>query len=123
MVLTRYILLQVPGWLLLGILLWWAHSKDWIGVATGAWIMGAWLAKDALLYPLCKYAFEDTPQKETDRLIGREAEAANNLDPKGQVRLGGELWSARSGNGPIAAGTHLRITGVDGLILIVEPVA
>jgi membrane-bound serine protease (ClpP class) len=36
------------------------------------------------------------------------------------VRLGGELWNARS-SGPVSAGQRVRVVKVDGLILWVEP--
>ncbi len=33
----------------------------------------------------------------------------------------GTLWRGRSANGPIPPGTRVRVRGVDGLILRVEP--
>ena len=33
----------------------------------------------------------------------------------------GALWRARSGNGAIPKGTQVRVRGIDGLILRVEP--
>jgi membrane protein implicated in regulation of membrane protease activity len=33
----------------------------------------------------------------------------------------GALWRARSGNGSIPRGTRVRVRGIDGLILRVEP--
>jgi len=118
----RYTLLQVPGWLLLGLLLWWAHAKeDWISITTAAWIMAAWIGKDAALYPLCRKAFEKSPAKETEKLIGRTAMTVRPIDPRGLVRLDGELWSARTDSEePISANTHVRVTAADGLILSVE---
>lgn len=122
--LIRYTLLQVPGWLLLGCLLWWAIQADWIVFSTAAWIMGLWLIKDAMLYPICKRAFEKGPKSEIEKLIGREAVTIKTLAPEGLVELDGELWSAQAlDNAPIAAGTRIRITGAEGLTLIVEPVA
>jgi membrane protein implicated in regulation of membrane protease activity len=120
--LIRYTLLQVPAWLLLGYLLWWADSKDWIGFGTSALIMSAWVVKDAALYPLCRKAFEKGPKTETEKLIGREAETVKSLAPEGLVRIDGELWTARAhGDEAVSAGTRIRVTGTDGLILIVEP--
>jgi membrane-bound serine protease (ClpP class) len=37
------------------------------------------------------------------------------------VRISGEIWNARSEQ-PVIAGQAVRITGVDGLTLSVEPV-
>jgi membrane-bound serine protease (ClpP class) len=43
-------------------------------------------------------------------------------DPDGRVRYRGELWSARS-EVPLAVGQQVRITGIEGLTLDVEPQA
>ena len=119
--LIRYTLLQVPGWLLLGCLAWLALSHNWIAASTAAWILAAWLLKDAALYPLCKRAFEKEPS-ETEKLIGREAETVTSLSPQGLIRLNGEQWSARLHNGAhLDAGQTIRVIGADGLVLLVEP--
>lgn len=121
--LIRYTLLQVPGWLLLGFLLWWGVTRDWLGFMPAAGIMAAWLIKDAILYPICRRAFEDSHPVESAKLIGREAETVNNLAPEGLVRINGELWTARARDGAtLPAGTRIRITGAEGLVLFVEAV-
>ncbi len=53
-------------------------------------------------------------------LVGLVGEARKDIDPEGAVYVKGTLWRARSSNGPIPAGTRVRIRGVDGLILRVE---
>jgi membrane-bound serine protease (ClpP class) len=47
---------------------------------------------------------------------------ADDFDGKGQVRIHGELWQARS-NCPLKKKEPVRITGRDGLVLFVEPIA
>lgn len=122
--LLRYTLIQIPSWLLLAGLLWWAISSEWIQLSTAAWIMIIWILKDAALYPLCKPGFETGPAIGARALIGREARVITTLAPQGQIKLDGEYWSARThGNGPIASGEHIRIIGAEGLVLIVEPAA
>lgn len=54
-------------------------------------------------------------------LVGLVGEARGDLAPEGPVFVKGALWRGRSGNGPIAKGTRIRVRGVDGLILRVEP--
>jgi membrane-bound serine protease (ClpP class) len=54
-------------------------------------------------------------------LIGLTGETRGVLDPEGPVFVKGSLWRGKSGNGPIPPGTRVRIRGVDGLILRVEP--
>jgi membrane-bound serine protease (ClpP class) len=54
-------------------------------------------------------------------LVGAGGTAQTLLAPRGIAQAGGEAWSARSSSGKIAAGTPIRVVGVDGLELIVEP--
>jgi len=54
-------------------------------------------------------------------LIGAVGEAVAGFPGSGRVRLQGEVWSARS-EGPIPAGTQVRVKGREGLTLLVEPV-
>lgn len=59
-------------------------------------------------------------QTGAEGLIGMPAEVVESCDPKGRVRLRGELWHAHASR-PAAIGGRVRITGVDGLTLEVEP--
>ncbi|HZD17919.1 MAG TPA: NfeD family protein [Actinomycetota bacterium] len=54
-------------------------------------------------------------------LVGLVGEARGELRPEGPVFVKGALWRGRSADGPIPAGTRIRVRGVDGLILRVEP--
>jgi membrane-bound serine protease (ClpP class) len=53
-------------------------------------------------------------------LLGERAEVVEALSPLGRVRVRGELWTARAET-PAIAGQRMRVTGVDGLTLEVEP--
>ena len=54
------------------------------------------------------------------RLIGRSVTVIEDVDQHaGRVRVGDSEWSARGGPG--SAGTRVRITGVEGNCLLVEP--
>ncbi len=53
-------------------------------------------------------------------LLGTRAFAVGRLAPTGQVRIGGELWSATS-ESDVEAGSEVVITGVEGLTLRVRP--
>jgi membrane-bound serine protease (ClpP class) len=53
-------------------------------------------------------------------LVGELAEVVEACDPGGRIRVRGELWNARS-TAAAAAGKLVRVTGVDGLTLEVEP--
>ena len=56
-----------------------------------------------------------------ETLIGREAVVSVPCMPVGQVRLDGEIWEARCEAGA-RTGERVRITGREGLTLVVEPV-
>jgi membrane-bound serine protease (ClpP class) len=61
----------------------------------------------------------------TEEMVGAEAEARSNIDPTGQAFMRGTLWSARlaAGVGPARVGDRVRVEAVDGLTLVVSPVA
>jgi membrane-bound serine protease (ClpP class) len=54
-------------------------------------------------------------------LVGLVGEVRSDLNPEGGVEVKGALWRARSNNGAIPKGTRVRVRGIDGLILRVEP--
>jgi len=56
-------------------------------------------------------------------LVGASGTAQTLIAPTGIAYAGGEAWSARSRVGEIGEGDSLRVVGVDGLELIVEPEA
>jgi membrane-bound serine protease (ClpP class) len=64
-----------------------------------------------------------------DSLIGQRGTVLQPLAPEGRVRVQGENWAARLDARSTAAGTRVeagqevRVVGVDGLKLIVEPLA
>ncbi|TMK62225.1 MAG: hypothetical protein E6G52_09280 [Actinobacteria bacterium] len=54
-------------------------------------------------------------------LVGLVGETRGELKPEGPVYVKGTLWRGRSNDGPIPPGTRVRVRGVDGLVLRVEP--
>lgn len=55
----------------------------------------------------------------TGQLIGKDGVVTHEIDPAvgtGRVNVGGEDWAARSA-GAVAAGTHVRVVGADGIVL------
>jgi membrane-bound serine protease (ClpP class) len=59
-------------------------------------------------------------QAGAETLIGARAAVVSPCRPTGQVRLVGELWQARCEAGA-DTGETVRVTGRDGLTLLVEP--
>jgi membrane-bound serine protease (ClpP class) len=60
-------------------------------------------------------------QTGVENLVGALGKVAQPLAPVGQIRVHGELWEARS-TGTVVSGTAVRVVGVNGLVLDVEPV-
>lgn len=58
-----------------------------------------------------------------ESLVGIVGTVRVALDPKGVVHARGEQWTARTTGDPIAVGTAVRVTGIEGLTLEVEPIA
>jgi len=54
-------------------------------------------------------------------LVGLTGEARSDLNPEGGVHVKGTVWRGRTVGEPIPAGTRVRVRGVDGLVLRVEP--
>ena len=58
-----------------------------------------------------------------DALIGKEGVVLGaGLGPEGVVRVGSEEWHAVSSAGPLRGDTKIRVTGLTGLKLTVEPI-
>jgi membrane-bound serine protease (ClpP class) len=55
-----------------------------------------------------------------ETLVGRTAVVIRAFSPRGQVRLDGEIWEART-DADVAPGAEVVVTAVDGLVLEVAP--
>lgn len=63
-----------------------------------------------------------TPTMGRDAIVGEMGEAVATVSPEGVVRVRDALWPARTNRAtPIAAGDRVRVVGVDGTRLEVEP--
>jgi len=114
----KYLLLEMPGWLLVGALAWGARSwwglPDWAALG----IVAAFVIKDLVLFPFVKHAYEVEMRENGSHLVGTIASVEQALDPEGWVRLGPELWRARAAQGEdLPTGTRVSVEGVDGLTL------
>ena len=121
-IIARYSLLQLPAAILLALIVlgvdqFWINLPPWF-----IWgIVGAWVLKDAVLYPFFWRAY--TPEYRDQRLsmIGRSGLAIEPINPEGYVRVQGELWkaTAAAGQQPIQKGQTIFVTGIQGLRLTV----
>jgi membrane protein implicated in regulation of membrane protease activity len=123
-VVGKYALLQVPGALIVALLLagavrWWDLS---VPLALG--LFALWVLKDVALFPLLRVAYEPGGGGGgAEALVGAEGVARGPLAPTGYVRVGAELWRAElaSQGEAVADGTPVRVRAVRDLTLLVEP--
>ena len=122
--LTRYWLLQVPGWVLLILVLGLAHDRFDLPAWVGGIILLLWVAKDAILYPILKPGYETGVKTGSERLVGLIGIARQDLGPDGYVLVNGELWKAVADplDTPIPAGADVRVNAARGMLLSVARV-
>jgi membrane protein implicated in regulation of membrane protease activity len=119
--LIRYCLFQIPGALLLTILLYLAWQWEWMSGGTALVVMAVWLIKDAVLYPVYRPALEGGGATGARAMIGATGTARTDLTPRGLVEVGGERWQARAAKGQtIHAGQRIRVYAASGMVLRVE---
>ena len=118
---NKYLLFQVPGWILVALIL--IAMRYWFGLPVWIALFGfvLWVIKDFLFYPLLRVAYQSGPKTGVDQLIGLRGVVRQNLDPRGQVYLRGELWRAETAPGvlPIVSGSRVRVLRAEGMTLIV----
>jgi membrane-bound serine protease (ClpP class) len=89
-----------------------------IAIVAAVGIIYAWVLVRALFQ---QRRMGGVANKPVAALVGVMGTAQTLIAPKGIAYAGGESWSARSRSAEIGPGTPLRVIGVEGLELIVEP--
>jgi len=120
---TKYLLLQIPGGLVTATVLtalWhWQLLPVWLVLLSFL----AWVAKDLLLFPLLRRAYEDGAATDSTALIGSRGVAQEELNPTGYVRVRGELWRAVTvpADRAVARGTEVEILSAHRMTIFVQP--
>ena len=97
------------------------------GVRVSPWVLFAVAAAVALFFGVVVsklLAIRRIPPipHGADALIGKEGVVIGaGLGPHGVVRVASEEWRAVSSSGPLPRNTRIRVIGLDGLVLTVEP--
>jgi membrane protein implicated in regulation of membrane protease activity len=122
-VVMRYALFQIPGLVLLILIL--ILVRRWVDFPP--WFFWGpvfiWIVKDAVLFPFVWRAYDWSRSKDVHSLVGTEGIVEERLAPSGYIRVHSELWQAeiiREGP-PIEKGEVVRIQGIRGLTLLVQP--
>jgi membrane-bound serine protease (ClpP class) len=116
--------------------------RVWTGIGAVSLVAGSWLLYDGVALPLVAAVLTllgaalfmlaampsvvrarfSTPTIGRESMVGEEGEATAALHPEGMVRVREALWRARTNRAtPIAEGDRVRVVGVEGLVLQVEP--
>ncbi len=93
----------------------------WVQLAAALLVAVAMLA---LLRPTLLRKVRALPgyRSSVDKMIGSSGVALTEITSgAGEVKVGGEVWSAHSVEGTIAAGTEIEVYRIDGAIAVVYP--
>jgi len=119
---VRYVLFQIPGWVLAALLVYWLWPRTGFEPWLGGLAFVAWVAKDFAMWPLVRVGYQTDARTGADDLVGSTGVVQQPLDPVGSVRIRGELWRAtvEDGVGPLPAETDVDIIGATGMTLLVR---
>jgi membrane-bound serine protease (ClpP class) len=116
--------------------------RVWTGIGAASLVAGTWLLYDGVPLPLVTAVLTllgaglfmlaampsvvrarfSTPTVGRESIVGETGSATAPLRPEGMVLVREALWRARTNRAtPIAAGDAVRVVGVEGLVLQVEP--
>ena len=112
----------VPGGLA-GLISGFCGAGEWIQVLIGAAVtLVCLIATRPLVNRVMKFRKVDTNAGRLIDQTGIVVQQIRNLDAKGQVKIQGSVWSARSENGEvIPLEGKVRIVRIEGVKLIVKP--
>lgn len=123
--LGRYLLFQLPGWVLALVVTWILLDTGWIEPWMAGVLVGLNVVVDLVLYPRVRRAYEPDGPSQPPRLLGARAVALEPLVPgaEGWVRVGPERWRGRlaPGSAAVPGGARLEVREVRALTLVVAP--
>lgn len=91
------------------------HVSRWLLVVVPTLVVAFF----AVVVQAALEARRQPPMISADMLYGEKGVALTALEPRGEVRVGHERWSAEAVGGRIASGTSIRVVGRSGLKLMV----
>ena len=121
-VLAKFILLQIPLLVLLPVVLY--FIRQWVDIPI--WLIWGLVAlliiKDTIMFPIVWRSYDQSHPGDSS-IIGKRGIAKDRLAPTGYIQVRSELWRAevKEGCSPIANGKGVRVVGIEGLTLIVQP--
>jgi membrane-bound ClpP family serine protease len=85
-------------------------------------VMVVWAAFCAWLFIFTTRTLNKQSQAGLSSMMGTSGEAVKDLDPEGQVKIRGELWTAVADEGKIQAGEKITVVRQNGLKLWVSKI-
>ncbi|MGH7826623.1 MAG: NfeD family protein, partial [Candidatus Binatia bacterium] len=118
----RYLLFQIPEWLILILFLSFLVDKDAVSVRATIGLFIVWILKDFVIYPIVRGAYQTGVRTGSEQLVGKKGVAHQTLAPQGYIKIQGELWKARTDNvnRPIAKNSAVRVRSAARMTLLVE---
>lgn len=118
----KYMVMQIPGATMVGVLLVIFYYAGYISVGMGALLFTGWCVKDAVMFRFLRSAYEPGPPHGTEALVGLRGVVVDELAPTGSVRIGSEHWTARVADASkrFGRGSKVRVVSVDGYTVIVD---
>lgn len=118
--LARYLAFQIPGAVVAGIVLAFLHERVGLSAWAGGVLFALWIAKDAVLYPFVRRAYEPSATA-LDRLVGARGRVVRAFSTTGLVRVGRELWRAEllEGQSPVETDDLVIVHAARRLTLVV----
>ena len=119
----KYLLIQIPGWLLAALVLFvlrkWIDFPLWAVVL----VLVGFIVKDFVVFPFVRRAYESEENTGIEQMVGASGITKEPLDPEGYVQIHGELWraEAESQDRPIPRRRPIRVISVRGYRLVVTP--
>lgn len=117
-----YLLLELPEILIVTVLILilrrFIHLSSWM-IGLAIWVL---FLKALIVYPRVKKTFTQRPYTGVESLVGATGKVVETLNPKGVVKISGELWTAESNHGKIERREYVKVVAIEGSKLIVRRV-
>ncbi len=119
----RYWLFQIPGIVLAALVGGSLYYFERVTLSTAFLILGAWVIKDAALYPILVHAFRTEGTKTgIEKMIGMVGTVRQELQPEGIIWVRGERWKAITDSPQtITKGTLVKVIHAKQLTITVAP--
>jgi len=80
-----------------------------------------WIIKDIVMFAFIWRAYEWKGSKDVHPLIGIQGTLVERLSPSAYIRVHGELWHAEATKGAVDIGENVKVKGILGFTLLVQP--